>query len=297
MNNNRIGVYLNGAQQSWTTYDGSSPYLDFNGSGGFTERYVTDPSSLDQFLARVSSSGSVNWYLTDNLGSVRQIVSAGGSVLDALTYGTFGNVLTETNAANGDRFKFACGEYDSITALYRFGARYYSPSTGRWTSQDPLQYIAGDANLYRYVQNSPTIFTDPTGLDRIVHYSVHGWITVDLWDNKGNKIGQADLHFTFFEDKNKTLYQVDDFCTCWYPTWYDYRIPSTPEQDRLLLEMWKELENERQRDPSGPLRYSGGWNCWCPVIQLQRFPDVPEPRARGDLSGNSAPNGGGLYRW
>jgi hypothetical protein len=38
------------------------------------------------------------------------------------------------------------------------------PSIGRWTSEDPLLFDAGDPNLYRYVGNNPTNFTDPSGL-------------------------------------------------------------------------------------------------------------------------------------
>jgi hypothetical protein len=45
-----------------------------------------------------------------------------------------------------------------------FGERWYDPATGRWTSQDPIGFGGGDANLYRYVANSPTNGTDPSGL-------------------------------------------------------------------------------------------------------------------------------------
>src|SRR2546421_515233 len=41
----------------------------------------------------------------------------------------------------------------------------YDPKTGRWISQDPLGFTAGDTNLYRYVGNSPTNATDPRGLE------------------------------------------------------------------------------------------------------------------------------------
>ena len=40
----------------------------------------------------------------------------------------------------------------------------YDPSSARFISQDPLGFDAGDPNLYRYVFNSPTNSTDPTGL-------------------------------------------------------------------------------------------------------------------------------------
>lgn len=41
----------------------------------------------------------------------------------------------------------------------------YDPSTGRWLQEDPIRFDAGDANLYRYVHNSPTNGTDPSGLE------------------------------------------------------------------------------------------------------------------------------------
>jgi len=40
----------------------------------------------------------------------------------------------------------------------------FDPTTGRWTTEDPIGFEAGDADLYRYVGNNPTNFTDPTGL-------------------------------------------------------------------------------------------------------------------------------------
>jgi RHS repeat-associated protein len=81
-------------------------------------------------------------------------------------YDSFGNILTETNASNGDRFKFAGMEYDSTTGQYYDHARYYNPATGTFVSQDPSGFQSGDANLFRYVSNSPVDSTDPTGLQQ-----------------------------------------------------------------------------------------------------------------------------------
>ena len=69
----------------------------------------------------------------------------------------------ESNAAVGDRYKFTSREYDPETGLYYYRGRYYDPATGRFTTQDPIGFAAGDANLYRYVGNSPSIGTDPLG--------------------------------------------------------------------------------------------------------------------------------------
>ena len=41
----------------------------------------------------------------------------------------------------------------------------YDPTLGRWLSQDPLGFSAGDADLYRFVGNDPTGWTDPTGTE------------------------------------------------------------------------------------------------------------------------------------
>ena len=54
---------------------------------------------------------------------MRDIVSTSGTELDHIVYDSFGNIVTETNATNGDRFKFAGMEYDSTTdAVLRPGA-------------------------------------------------------------------------------------------------------------------------------------------------------------------------------
>ena len=86
-------------------------------------------------------------------------------VLDQVIYDPFGNLVTETNASDGDRLKFAGMEYDSVTELYYDHARYYDSAIGRFVSQDSMSFKAGDANLYRYVFNDPTLQTDPTGDD------------------------------------------------------------------------------------------------------------------------------------
>lgn len=43
----------------------------------------------------------------------------------------------------------------------------YNPTIGRWISEDPIGFQAADPNLYRYVGNSPTNYTDPSGLQHM----------------------------------------------------------------------------------------------------------------------------------
>ena len=85
-------------------------------------------------------------------------------MLDEITYDAFGNITNQTNSSNGDRFMFAGMQFDATTGLYYDHARYYSAATGRFMSQDPNGFSAGDTNLYRYAANAPTIAVDPSGL-------------------------------------------------------------------------------------------------------------------------------------
>jgi hypothetical protein len=45
----------------------------------------------------------------------------------------------------------------------------YDPSVGRWLSEDPAGFGAGDANLFRYVGNDPTNDSDPSGLAKDIN--------------------------------------------------------------------------------------------------------------------------------
>ncbi len=163
-NDHRIGVWANGAQQSWTVYDGDTPYLDFTGAGAVSERYLSDPRAIDAFFAREDGAGDVAWLLTDKLGSVREVVDSGGNVLDAITYDSYGNILNETNAAAGGSFRFTAGAYDSALGLTYLWHRWYA--NGHWLSEDPKGFAAEDTNLGRYAGNDPTNATDPTGLQK-----------------------------------------------------------------------------------------------------------------------------------
>ena len=89
--------------------------------------------------------------------------AATGSVAQRIDYDEFGVVLRDTNPGF-QPFGFAGGIYDTQTQLTRFGARDYDPTTGRWTTKDPILFKGGDTNLYSYVFANPVNFIDPSGL-------------------------------------------------------------------------------------------------------------------------------------
>src|SRR5262249_48489162 len=62
------------------------------------------------------------------------------------------------------RYAWTGREIEVEVGLQFNRARVYDPHIGRWISEDPLGFAAGDSNLYRYVLNSPNYETDPRGL-------------------------------------------------------------------------------------------------------------------------------------
>ncbi len=112
-------------------------------------------------------STSKRWYVTDQIGSTIALIEGDGTVRRTYAYDTDGNATTTgygTGANPGTFIKFA-GGHDIGNGLYHFGQRYYQPSIGRWTQQDPLMQPGdlGQANRYGYVANDPLNATDPTG--------------------------------------------------------------------------------------------------------------------------------------
>ncbi len=78
------------------------------------------------------------------------------------TFDSFGQ-STSTWAVDF-QFGFTGRPWDADTALYDNRARSYDPRVGRWLTEDPTGYSAGDMNLYRYCGNSPVDLVDPSGL-------------------------------------------------------------------------------------------------------------------------------------
>jgi RHS repeat-associated protein len=84
-------------------------------------------------------------------------------VVDHLKYDAFGTITSESNSSAEPHFAYTGRDWDPDVGLYYNRARWYDPKTGRFLSQDPTGFKAGDTNLNRYVWNRPTTLTDPTG--------------------------------------------------------------------------------------------------------------------------------------
>ena len=185
--------------QTQFVYDGNQIVLQFNkathvdvgnpvptlgdlGNADLSERYLWGPA-VDQLLAQETpvavdgllQAGTVDWALTDNLGSVRDLAvyddATGTSIATHRVFTSFGQQVSQVDPSTGlptsavdCLFGFTGRPFDNATQLQNNDNRWYEPITHRWLSQDPSG-LGPDSNPYRYCGNGPTDGTDPEGLE------------------------------------------------------------------------------------------------------------------------------------
>ncbi len=181
-------------------YDGNQIVLQFSNTSSFTtgqgtlspltgsdlsERYLWGPA-VDQLLAQEVSqpatggqttlnAGAVDWALTDNQGTVRDMAVYNStthvtSIAMHSVYNSFGYLVYQGNPSAGAGvaavdclFGYTGQPFDTATGLQNNLNRWYDPSVGRWLSEDPSGLTAGP-NPYEYCGNGPTDGIDPSGL-------------------------------------------------------------------------------------------------------------------------------------
>ncbi|WP_460185649.1 RHS repeat-associated core domain-containing protein [Thermopirellula anaerolimosa] len=107
--------------------------------------------------------------MTDHLNTVADIAKfdpqmGTTTVVNHLVYDAFGRVTAESNPAVDSLFLFTARPFDPDTGLQNNLNRWYDFRVGRWLSEDPIGFAAGDGNLYRYVGNAVILRADWLGL-------------------------------------------------------------------------------------------------------------------------------------
>ena len=116
------------------------------------------------------------YYLHDNLGGIQSVLDDKGNVVctnDYLPYGEERN--GDCMDKDEEDYGFTGKEKDEETGLMYYGARYYDPVIGRFTSMDPVTLGEGSKSLesmlknpqalnpYSYALNNPLKYKDETG--------------------------------------------------------------------------------------------------------------------------------------
>ncbi len=140
-----------------------------------------------QTMAGSSSTPvTVNYALTDNLGGTAAVTNASGTVVEALDYYPYlqARLDNTTSPYGGEKRKAIGEEYDLLSKLNYFNARYYDNSRGQFISEDPSYLVIGDPalvkqhtgqdqqaflsdpqqyNAYSYARDNPIVKEDPNG--------------------------------------------------------------------------------------------------------------------------------------
>jgi RHS repeat-associated protein len=180
---NRRTQQTGGGTSADLYYSADCQVLEERVGGAAKAQYVWSPLYVDALVLRdrdVDGSGGngleerlyvqqdANWDVTALVG----VATGGGwEVKERYVYDPYGapSVLdaswgSRTGSSYGWVYLHQGGRYDANPRLYHFRNRDLSPTLGRWMQNDPLEYGAGDTNLYRYEANGPTGAVDPGGL-------------------------------------------------------------------------------------------------------------------------------------
>jgi RHS repeat-associated protein len=143
-------------------YDNEDILLELNGANSIVARYTHGPG-IDEPLI-MEKNGQSFYYHGDALGSITEITSQSGAVVQRYAYSSFGKIESQLDPNFVQPYTFTARELDTETGLYYFRARFYDSAIGRFTSEDPNGFAAG-VNFYGYVSSNPTGRVDPYGLD------------------------------------------------------------------------------------------------------------------------------------
>lgn len=159
----QIGSIPGAGSSQWYGYTGNEITLNTNSTGTVNSRFLQGPG-VDEVFAQDKVGSGTRWTLTDIRGSVRDVANTSNASVGHRIYDGFGKNTTNTGSATDTLFSYTGRYNDGATGLQNNRARWYDASAKRWTSEDPIGFAGGDANVNRYVGNGAVNGTDPSGL-------------------------------------------------------------------------------------------------------------------------------------
>ena len=148
-----------------TSYVGSLETYSVTTSSGPTAITTTDYIPAGKVLAESvngPSGSGLSYLATSYQGSVVEALDSTGAVgvTASQLYAPYGGVRYASGSLPTD-YGYTGQRADASTGLDYYGARYYDPTLGQFTSADTV--LAGGLNRYSYVGGNPTTATDPSG--------------------------------------------------------------------------------------------------------------------------------------
>lgn len=137
---------------------------------GAVTAYVEHDPVTGQPLMLRTSSGKQSLYVYDGTGNPAALLTSDNYQAFAYSYDPYGVPTLTANAGGSgvsqNPYLFKGGIQDRTTGWVHYGARWYNPTTGRWTQQDTLDapLSPANANRYAYSGDDPLNNVDLTGL-------------------------------------------------------------------------------------------------------------------------------------
>ena len=177
--------------------------MSVNPKASLAKLIFTHDESIDTPLSITNQNGTF-YYHRDHQGSIVALTDSAGAVVESFTYDNhYGTITNHTkDVETNNPYAYTGRELDT-NELYYYRARYYDPQIQRFISEDPIGFVSGDFNWYRYVWNSPLNLTDPLGLS---------YLDIDIRTDPNDPKKPWDDP----DPKPKTR----DSCCDWYP-WID----------------------------------------------------------------------------
>lgn len=137
------------------------------GNANKTEGQIEGEKAFKQYMlgdVQFGQSGEEGryYYITDEQGSIRYVLSQKGTPICYRKYRAFGE-LADKEGESPTRLGYDGQFEDEMLGAYYLRARYYKPEIGRFTQED-IVYNNG-LNLYTYCESNPVIYDDPEGYD------------------------------------------------------------------------------------------------------------------------------------
>ena len=194
-------------------YSGTPSTINYIGNivyeGSTLSYIITDEGRLVPFGTGSDRIFKYEYNLKDHLGDNRVLfmgTNLGGAIdiVQTSSYYPFGLVMSKTEgntSSNYQKNKYLYNSKElqddvlngSSLNWYDYGARFYDPQVGRWTTIDPLSEINKRWSPYRFAYDNPLRYFDPDGMLESTHTDEKGNIVAvyddgdkGVYKHKGN---------------------------------------------------------------------------------------------------------------
>ncbi|MFF6992611.1 RHS repeat-associated core domain-containing protein [Streptomyces sp. NPDC010273] len=167
---NQVTASKDGTVTTRTQWDPNAPLpilaTEYDSAWAIKQSYRYDP--LGQPTATETGAGALFYYHHDTQGSPVDVTGNTGTLYQRWAYDPYGTrvLATATTGAPASTPSYTGARYDTTTGNLDLHARQYNTNTGRFNRPDPASPDRNSAyvSAYAYADNTPTLYTDPSGL-------------------------------------------------------------------------------------------------------------------------------------